>query len=152
MGSRGVALESITESLVCVTDGLPEFPAEVVEHVDFLVAEAALAMANGLRRDRLVVQEAAASSPELEASAAFEHQETAEEEAASPRSVLTDGVFGGPPWAGRRPLRPRHARGRCMGLRPRRRGRGEGHPVVATAAQLPGRGRTSATAAYVDGT
>jgi len=82
-------VETISESLISIHDGLAECPADVVEHVAFLVSEAALAVANSLRCDRLAIQEAAAPSPvpsgASEGSAG--EPELAEEEEAGQRSV-----------------------------------------------------------------
>ena len=87
--SRAAAVEAISESIISIHDGLAECPADVVEHVAFLVSEAALAVANSLRCDRLAIQEAAAPSPApsgaSEGSAG--ELELAEEEEAGQRSV-----------------------------------------------------------------
>jgi len=82
-------VEAIAENIISIHDGLAECPADVVEHVAFLVSEAALAVANSLRCDRLAIQEAAASSPApsgaSEGSAG--ELELAEEEEVGQRSV-----------------------------------------------------------------
>ena len=87
--SRAAAVEAISESIISIHDGLAECPADVVEHVAFLVSEAALAVANSLRCDRLAIQEAAAPSPApsgaSEGSAG--ELELAEEEEVGQRSV-----------------------------------------------------------------
>ena len=87
--SRAAAVEVISESIIGIHDGLAECPADVVEHVAFLLSEAALAVANSIRCDRLAIQEAAGPSPAH--SGASEgtagEQELAEEEEAGQRSV-----------------------------------------------------------------
>jgi len=76
------SIEAISESIIGITDSLHDCPVDVLEHVAFLVSEAALAVANSRRCDRLAVQEAAASSEPSYASEGgnCESQELAEEE------------------------------------------------------------------------
>mgnify|MGYP006098159269 CR=1 FL=1 len=81
--SRVASIEAISESIIGITDSLHDCPpVDVLEHVAFLVSEAALAVANSRRCDRLAVQEAAASSEPSYASEGgnCESQELAEEE------------------------------------------------------------------------
>ena len=98
--SRVASIEAISESIIGITDSLHDCPVDVLEHVAFLVSEAALAVANSRRCDRLAVQEAAASSEPSCASDGgnCESQELAEEEARSPRSVSVS--FAAAPTAG----------------------------------------------------
>ena len=87
--SRGAALDRVFDSISEITEGLLECPVEVVEHVGYLVGEAALTVANSLRCDRLAVLEAAAGSDPSQGSrgSAGEFEELAESPGGSPRSV-----------------------------------------------------------------
>ena len=99
--SRAAAIESISESIIGIHDSLHDCPVDVVEHVAFLVNEAALAVANSLRCDRLAVQEASAPSPApsyASEGSNCESQELAEEEPGSQRSVSVS--FAASPTAG----------------------------------------------------
>ena len=98
---RVAALESISEIIVGITESLHDCPVDVVEQMAFLVSEAALAVANSLRCDRLAVQEASAPSPEPSNASEGgngEFQELAEEGARSPCSVSVS--FAASPTAG----------------------------------------------------
>ena len=54
-------MDLVAESTVSIHEGLSQCPTDVVEHVAFLLSEAALVVANSLRCDRLAIQEAVAS-------------------------------------------------------------------------------------------
>ena len=87
--SRAVAVDRVYDGIQEICEGLLECPVEVVEHVGYLVGEAALTVANSLRCDRLAVLEAAAGSEPSQGSegAAGEFEELAEDPVGSPRSI-----------------------------------------------------------------
>ena len=86
--SRAAAVDAIAENVISIHDGLAECPADVVEHVCFLISEAALAVANSLRCDRLAIQEAAGSPvPSGASEGSAGELELAEEEEVGQRSV-----------------------------------------------------------------